>query len=61
MDIDFFCFYCGTCANVCPKMAIELLDTGVVEINADCEQHVHNEKRCGICIKACPVGAIHGL
>jgi ferredoxin len=61
MEIDDFCFYCGTCANVCPKMAVELLDTGRVEINEDCEQHIHNEPRCGICIKACPVGAIHGL
>ncbi len=61
MEIDDFCFYCGTCVGVCPRDAIELLDTGRVEIGENCIQHIHNKPRCGICIKACPVGAIHGL
>lgn len=61
MEIDDLCFYCGTCASVCPKMAIELMDSGRVEVNDTCVQIVHKKPKCGICIKACPVGAIHGL
>lgn len=61
METADFCFYCGTCANVCPRGAIELLDTGKVKIDENCIQHITNEPRCRICIKACPVGAIHGL
>jgi NAD-dependent dihydropyrimidine dehydrogenase PreA subunit len=45
------CMGCGACVGVCPKIAIELLSSGIN----------HNEKfciLCGICKKLCPVGAI---
>jgi ferredoxin len=61
MEIDDFCFYCGTCVNVCPWGAIELLDTGRAEINENCIRHTRKKSKCKICTKACPVGAIHGL
>jgi ferredoxin len=53
MKIDRkICFYCGTCANICPQDAVELLDNGEAEVNEDaCTD-------CSLCSKACPVGAI---
>jgi formate hydrogenlyase subunit 6/NADH:ubiquinone oxidoreductase subunit I len=55
------CFYCGTCACVCPQEAIELLDIGEVEIDDRCVEHVCKKWSCRLCMKACPVGAIYGL
>ena len=45
------CCYCGGCASVCPKAALELRETYV---------HVDEKKcvECGTCVRVCPVGAI---
>ena len=57
MDIklasDNKCTGCATCANVCPKEAIEMIENvqGFV-------QPIINENKCikcGVCLKACPV------
>ena len=53
------CFYCGTCVNVCPQGAIELLDNGEVRIDDSCVEHVCMKWSCRLCVKTCPVGAIH--
>lgn len=60
MEIDKrLCCYCGTCVNICPQGAIELLDTGEVEIDkARCVQCPCIRWPCGLCIKICPMGAI---
>lgn len=59
MEVKDFCCYCGICASVCPQNAIELLDSGEVEINAKkCTEYVCRRWSCSICAKACPVGAI---
>ncbi|MFQ6136284.1 MAG: 4Fe-4S binding protein [Candidatus Hydrothermarchaeales archaeon] len=60
MEIDKrLCCYCGTCANICPQEAIELLDKGEVVINEErCAQCPCIRWPCGLCIKSCPVGAI---
>jgi ferredoxin len=55
------CFYCGTCASVCPQAAIELLDIGEVTIDEDCVEHDCMKWNCRLCVKSCPVGAIHGI
>lgn len=55
------CFYCGTCASICPRAAIELLDKGVVEIDEACVEHACMKWNCRLCVKSCPVGAIHGI
>ncbi len=63
LDIDKQrCFYCGTCASVCPMAAIELLDKrGDVIIDKKCVEHKCLKWNCRLCVKSCPVGAIHGL
>lgn len=59
MEIKDSCCYCGTCASVCPMNAIELLDSGEVEIDRiRCAEYLCRRWSCGICAKACPVGAI---
>jgi NAD-dependent dihydropyrimidine dehydrogenase PreA subunit len=55
------CFYCGTCVNVCPQGAIELLDKGETAIDEDCVEHICKKWNCRLCVKSCPVGAIYGI
>jgi ferredoxin len=55
------CFYCGTCASVCPQGAIELLDIGEVRIDENCVEQVCMKWNCRLCVKSCPVGAIYGV
>ncbi len=44
------CGYCGACVSVCPKGALELVETWI-EVDTNCTG-------CGICAKICPVGAL---
>jgi Fe-S-cluster-containing hydrogenase component 2 len=55
VEIREYCCYCGTCSNVCPQNAIELLDRGIVEVD------YNTCTGCGLCVKVCPIGAINGL
>jgi NAD-dependent dihydropyrimidine dehydrogenase PreA subunit len=45
------CGYCGACVGVCPKGALELVETWVEVNESVCIV-------CGICDRICPVGAI---
>jgi NAD-dependent dihydropyrimidine dehydrogenase PreA subunit len=45
------CGYCGACVGVCPKGALELVETWVEVDESTCVA-------CGICDRICPVGAI---
>ena len=45
------CLRCGACVGVCPKLALELKESGVQIDRKKCIS-------CGICEKICPVGAI---
>lgn len=46
------CNYCGACVSVCPKSALELIDT-YLSVNTDlCKE------TCLFCAKICPLGAI---
>jgi NAD-dependent dihydropyrimidine dehydrogenase PreA subunit len=45
------CGYCGACVGVCPKGALELVETWVEVDESTCIS-------CGICDRICPVGAI---
>ncbi|UCG95941.1 MAG: 4Fe-4S binding protein [archaeon] len=45
------CLRCGACVGVCPKLALELKESGIN----------HDEKlciECGLCKRICPMGAI---
>jgi len=44
------CGYCGACVGVCPKGALELIETWI-EVDDSCTS-------CGICARICPVGAL---
>jgi ferredoxin len=55
MFVKEYCCYCGTCTNVCPQNAIELMDRVIVEIDQEACTN------CGLCARVCPVGAIDGL
>ncbi len=46
----FKCGYCGACVGVCPKGALELMETWI-EVDESCTS-------CGVCAKICPVGAL---
>ncbi len=46
----FKCGYCGACVGVCPKGALELIETWI-EVDDSCT-------KCGVCAKICPVGAL---
>ncbi|MDD1745390.1 MAG: 4Fe-4S binding protein [Candidatus Methanoperedens sp.] len=46
----FKCGYCGACVGVCPKGALELIETWI-EVDDSCTS-------CGICARICPVGAL---
>ena len=46
----FKCGYCGACVGVCPKGALELIETWI-ELDDSCTS-------CGVCAKICPVGAL---
>ncbi len=59
MEIRDTCCFCGTCADVCPRDALELLDNNKVEIDATrCMEYHCRRWKCGLCAKVCPVGAI---
>lgn len=45
------CGYCGACVGVCPKGALELVETWIEVDESVCIV-------CGICDRICPVGAI---
>lgn len=45
------CLRCGACVGVCPKMALDLKESGISHDKNLCID-------CGICEKVCPVGAI---
>jgi len=45
------CLKCGACVGVCPFLALELKENGIVNDKKKCTL-------CGICEKVCPVGAI---
>ncbi|RLF61686.1 MAG: ferredoxin [Thermoplasmata archaeon] len=45
------CLKCGACVSVCPVLALELKEKGIVNDKNKCTL-------CGICEKVCPVGAI---
>jgi NAD-dependent dihydropyrimidine dehydrogenase PreA subunit len=45
------CGYCGACVGVCPKGALELVETWVEVDESTCIA-------CGVCDRVCPVGAI---
>ncbi|HDN83080.1 MAG TPA: 4Fe-4S ferredoxin [Candidatus Altiarchaeales archaeon] len=45
------CCYCGGCVAICPKDAIELIETRIIISAEKCGN-------CGLCKKFCPVGAI---
>jgi len=44
------CMWCGSCVGCCHKNAITLYETRI-EFDDNCND-------CGVCILACPVGAI---
>ena len=44
------CGYCGACVSVCPKDALDLVET-FIEVNDKCSN-------CGICTRICPMGAL---
>jgi len=54
------CFYCGTCASVCPQEAVELDDANEVRISEDCIEAKCKKYSCRLCIAACPAGALYG-
>ncbi|WP_034781085.1 4Fe-4S binding protein [Bacteroides graminisolvens] len=45
------CTGCGTCVDICPKGAIDIIDGVAVIDNSKC-------KKCRLCIQACPMDAI---
>ena len=45
------CLRCGACVSVCPVLALELGDGGIVHDNKKCTL-------CAACKIVCPVGAI---
>ncbi len=45
------CLRCGACVGVCPKLALDLKESG---LRHDAEICIE----CGLCEKVCPVGAI---
>lgn len=45
------CLSCAGCVGVCPKMALDMYGLDLQIDNAKCV-------RCGICTRACPVGAL---
>ena len=47
------CTGCGSCKNICPKDAIDLLNDkeGFLKYNVNLERCI----RCGKCVNACPV------
>jgi len=54
------CFYCGTCASICPQEAIELSDANEVRISEGCVEAKCRKYSCRLCVAACPVGAAYG-
>jgi len=45
------CLRCGACVSVCPVLALELREPGILNDSGKCTL-------CPICEKVCPVGAI---
>jgi ferredoxin len=44
------CGYCGACVSVCPRDALDLVET-FIEVSDRCTD-------CGICTHVCPMGAL---
>ena len=44
------CVACGGCLDLCPTIAIRMIDD---QVNIDTEKCID----CGICVKVCPVNA----
>jgi NAD-dependent dihydropyrimidine dehydrogenase PreA subunit len=44
------CGYCGACVSVCPRDALDLVET-FIEVSDQCTD-------CGICTRVCPMGAL---
>ncbi len=45
------CLRCGACVSVCPVLALELRESGILNDSGKCTL-------CPICERVCPVGAI---
>ncbi|MEE8167941.1 MAG: 4Fe-4S binding protein [Candidatus Hydrothermarchaeales archaeon] len=59
MEIKDTCCFCGTCVDVCPRNALELLDTGKVDVDPSaCMEYRCRRWKCSLCAMICPVGAI---
>ena len=53
------CCYCGTCVNVCPQGAIELVDSGIAVLDeSKCVQSPCKRWVCGYCVDICPLNAV---
>lgn len=51
MKVNDWCMYCGGCAGVCARNAIEVKEYSLNFNKDECND-------CGFCMNACPVGAI---
>ncbi len=45
------CLRCGACVGICPKLALDLKESGIEHYREKCVE-------CGLCEKVCPSGSI---